>query len=57
MIKKILFALGLAKAPAPVKSYLKVSTFLGTVPAIAWVAWKNREAISRGVRRLSSARA
>lgn len=54
MIKKLLFALGLAKAPAPVKSYLAVSSFVGTVPALAWLAWKNRRAIQSAVRRVTA---
>ena len=59
MFKKILFALGLAKAPAPVRSYLKASSFVGVVPALAFVAWKYRDQIKplikRGQRQLQSA--
>lgn len=42
MFKKILFTLGLAKARAPVRSYLAASSFVGVVPALAFVAWKYR---------------
>ncbi|MDB4946649.1 MAG: hypothetical protein JWP97_6183 [Labilithrix sp.] len=52
LLKKILVAIGIAKAPAPVKSYLTVSSFFGAVPAVAWVAWKNRDAIRSAVGRL-----
>jgi hypothetical protein len=45
MFKKILITLGLAKAPMPVKSYLVASSFVGTLPALAFVAWKYREKI------------
>lgn len=57
MFKRILLALGLAKAPAPVRSYLAVSSFLGAVPALAWVAWKNRDKIRPVVQRVTAARA
>ena len=45
MLKRILIALGLRSAPAPVRSYLAVSSVFGAVPALAWLAWKNREQI------------
>ena len=45
MIKQLLVALGLRKAPAPIRSYVTVASLFGTVPAIAWVAWKNRDRI------------
>jgi hypothetical protein len=53
---KILMALGLRKAPAPVRSYLTVSSFFGAVPALAYVAWKNRDKIRRVVQRVTSRR-
>ena len=43
MLKRILIALGLRNAPAPVRSYFAVSSVFGVVPALAWVAWKNRQ--------------
>jgi hypothetical protein len=51
MFKKILITLGLAKAPLPIKSYLVASSFVGTLPALAFVAWKYREKIIPVVRR------
>lgn len=54
MFKRILFWLGLAKAPAPVRTYLAASSFVGTVPAIAWVAWKNRDNIRSLLQRVTS---
>lgn len=45
MMKKLLVALGLRKAPAPIRSYVGVASIFGTIPAIAWVAWKNRDRI------------
>jgi hypothetical protein len=56
MFKRILLALGLAKAPAPVRSYLAVSSFFGAVPALAWVAWKNRDKIRPVVQRVTAGR-
>lgn len=52
MLKKLLIMVGLAKAPAPVKSYVAVSSLFGAVPALAWLAWRNRDAIRGTVRRL-----
>ena len=52
MFKKLLLAVGLAKAPAPIRTYVAASSFFGTIPAIAGVAWKNREAIKSGIQRL-----
>lgn len=45
MFKKLLITLGLAKAPAPVRSYFVASSMFGTIPALAFVAWKNRDRI------------
>lgn len=45
MFKKLLMAIGLRKAPAPVRNYLALSSFFGAVPALAYVAWKNRDRI------------
>jgi len=45
MLKRILIAIGLKKAPTPVRSYFLVSSVFGVVPALAWVAFKNRDRI------------
>ena len=45
MFKKLLFALGLAKAPPPVRTYLATSSFVGAPLALAFVAWKYRDKI------------
>jgi hypothetical protein len=54
MFKKLLLALGFAKAPAPVRSYLTVSSFVGALPALAWVLWRNRNRIRPLLQRASS---
>ena len=54
MLKRILIALGLRNAPAPVRSYFAVSSVFGVVPAIAWIAWKNRERIRPMLQRVTS---
>lgn len=46
MIQRILIALGLRAAPSPVRSYFAVSSFVGAVPALAYVAWKNRDRLA-----------
>ena len=51
MIKKLLFALGVAKAPAPVKSYFAASSFVGAPLALAFVAWRYRDKIGPLLRR------
>ena len=51
MLKKILIAIGLRKAPPPVRSYLTASTFVGAVPAALFMAWKYRDRIKAFVRR------
>ena len=56
MIKRILIALGLRNAPAPLRSYLTVSSVFGAVPALAWVAWRNREQIRPLLQRVTSRR-
>ena len=53
MLKKILLTLGLAKAPAPIRTYVVASSFVGAVPALAWVAWKNRDWLRSLVRRVA----
>lgn len=59
MLKKLLLALGLSKAPAPLRSYVKASSLMGVLPALAFVAWKYRDQIKplikRGQRQLSAA--
>jgi hypothetical protein len=54
MLKRILMAIGLRKAPSPVRSYFAVSSMFGAVPAIAWVAWKNRDRIRPMLQRVTS---
>jgi hypothetical protein len=54
MLTKILIALGLRTAPVPVRNYLAVSSIFGAVPALAYVAWKNRDKIRPAVRRVTS---
>ena len=56
MLKRILIALGLRNAPAPVRSYFAVSSVFGVVPAIAWIAWKNRERIRPMLQRVTPPR-
>lgn len=51
MFKKLLFALGLAKAPPPVRTYLATSSFVGAPLALAYVAWKYRDKIGPLLRR------
>lgn len=46
MLKRILFYLGLRRAPAPVRSYVAASSFVGVLPALAYVAWKYRREIA-----------
>lgn len=41
MLKNLLVRLGLARAPAPVRSYFMASRF-GLVPAAAYVGWRYR---------------
>lgn len=57
MLKRILIAIGLKKAPTPVRSYFLVSSMFGVVPALAWVAFKNRDRIRSFVeqRRMAAA--
>jgi len=50
----MLVALGLRSAPTPVRTYFAVSSLFGAVPAIAWVAWKNRERIGTMLGRVTS---
>ena len=57
MLKKILLTLGLAKAPAPVKTYFAVSSLFGAVPALAYVGWKNRDRIRSVFQRATHAEA
>ena len=56
MLKKILFMLGLQKAPKPVRSYFAVSSLFGVAPALAYVAWKNREKIRPLLQRATGSR-
>lgn len=51
MFKKLLLTLGLAKAPAPIRSYFVTSSFVGAPLALAYVAWKYRDKIAPVLRR------
>lgn len=42
MLKRILLALGLRKAPAPIQRYVAASSFVGGLPALAYVLFKHR---------------
>jgi len=42
MFSRILVHLGLRAAPTPIRTYVAVSRVFGAVPALAYVAWKNR---------------
>ena len=54
MIKRILLALGLRKAPAPVQRYVAASSFVGGIPALAYVLFKHRGEVADLVRRARS---
>lgn len=56
MLKKILFMLGLQKAPKPVRSYFAVSSIFGVAPALAYVAWRNRDKIRPLLQRATRSR-
>lgn len=56
MFKRLLFWLGLRKAPTPIKSYVAFSSVFGTLPALAYVAWKNRDRIAPYVKRFTAAK-
>lgn len=53
MIRSLLVFLGLRKAPAPVKKYIAASSVFGAVPTAAFFAWKYRDQIMSGVRRIA----
>lgn len=42
MLKKLFVRLGLSKAPSPIRRFLGARMFLGTIPALAYVGWRNR---------------
>ncbi|MDO9016235.1 MAG: hypothetical protein Q8S73_09765 [Deltaproteobacteria bacterium] len=46
MLKQILIAIGLRKAPTPVRNYVAASSLVGGVPALAYVAWRHRDQIA-----------
>lgn len=54
MLKRILLALGLRKAPVPVQRYFYASSFVGGLPALAYVAFKHRGNIAQMFRKLRS---
>ncbi len=45
MFKMLLRAIGLSKGPAPLRTYLSASPFVGALPALAFVAWRYRDKI------------
>ena len=51
MLKRWLVGLGLITAPAPVRTYLWVSSFVGVAPALAYVAWRYRDKIAAALGR------
>jgi len=51
MFKRLLIALGLRAAPAPIRSFAVASSFVGALPALAYVAWKYRSQIGSVVQR------
>jgi hypothetical protein len=54
MFKRILLALGLRKAPAPIQRYVAASSIAGGVPAIAYVLFKHRRDLASLLQRLRS---
>ena len=42
MLKKILMAVGLAKAPSPIRRFVGAKAFFGTIPALGYLGWKYR---------------
>lgn len=54
MLKRILFALGLRKAPVPVQRYVAASSFVGGIPALGYVLFKHRGEIANLFRRARS---
>jgi putative copper export protein len=54
MFKRILFALGLRKAPAPIQRYVAASSFVGGLPALGYVLFKHRGDIANLLRRAQS---
>ena len=54
MFKRILLALGLRKAPPPIQRYVAASSFVGTVPALAYVLFKHRGEIAGLIHRARS---
>lgn len=49
-MKKLLIALGLQAAPPPARPYFLIAATLGVVPALLWMAWRNRRTLAEGVR-------
>jgi hypothetical protein len=54
MLKRLLISLGLSKAPVPVQRYVAASSFVGGVPALAYVLFKHRRDLASLVQRLRS---
>jgi len=51
MLKKILMAIGIAKAPTPVGKFVSAKAMFGTLPALAILGWKYRSQIKSLVQR------
>lgn len=54
MLKRLLFALGLRKAPVPVQRYVAASSMFGGLPALAYVLFKHRGDVANLLRRVRS---
>ena len=52
-MKNLLIALGLKAAPPPARPYFLIAATVGVVPAMLWMAWKNRKKLAEGVREAS----
>lgn len=46
MFKKLLISLGLRSAPAPIQRGAMIWSFVGGLPALAYVAWKYRNKLA-----------
>ena len=54
MFKRILLALGLRNAPVPVQRYVAASSFVGGLPALAYVLFKHRGEVANLLQRARS---
>lgn len=51
MLKKLFVRLGLSKAPSPIRRFLGAKMFLGTIPALAYLGWRNRHRLRGALER------